>query len=70
MNKLEGLVDVLFQDTESGEEFFVELDCNDFDTEEDLYECAMEIATENFESPEFIDVLPRDEAEMLGLDTY
>ena len=67
-------VDFWFVDDETGEEFFVELQC-DTNTPrkqmiKELTPAAMEIATDNFEDPRLIDVISPEEAERLGFDTY
>lgn len=67
-------LDFWFADEESGEEFFVELDCEKGTPRKEaiamLKPKAMEIATDNFENPRLIDVISDTEAEMMGLDTY
>ena len=67
-------LDFWFADEESGEEFFVELDCEKGTPRKEaiamLKPKAMEIATDNFENPRLIDVISDTEAEMIGLDTY
>lgn len=67
-------MDFWFVDEESGEEFFVELDCEKGTPRKEaiamLKPKAMEIARDNFEAPKLIDVISDTEAEMMGLDTY
>lgn len=66
-------IDFLFADEETGEEFFVELD---YDPEaqpnaiKDLYPKAKKIAKENFAKPKYLGVYSKEDADMLGLDTY
>lgn len=58
------MIDYLFMDNDSGEEFFVE--CDSLDE-------AWEIAIENFGEDAdlaFIDEFDPEEAEILGYDTY
>lgn len=62
-------IDFLFEDEETGEQFFVELRADE-GTDKELYEKACEIAQENFEAPVFVDVYDAEDAEKLGYDTY
>ena len=62
-------IDYLFEDEETGEQFFVELRADE-GTDKELYEKACEIAQENFEAPVFIDIYDAEDAEKLGYDTY
>lgn len=55
------LVDYLFMDVESGEEFFVE--CEEFEE-------AKSIAETYFEKPRFLYTVDPEMAEMMGFDTY
>ena len=64
------IIDFWFCDRETGEEFFVEESVeieNDF---QKVREHAFAIAREFFIDPRLIDVIPAEEAEMMGLDTY
>ncbi len=66
-------IDFMFEDEESGEEFFVELDYNPETTPDpitELYPKAVEIAKENSDKPKFMGVVDADYAEQLGLNTY
>ena len=67
-------LDFWFVDKESGEEFFVELDCAKGTPRKEaiamLKPKAMEIARDNFAKPKLIDVISDTEAEAMGLDTY
>ena len=67
-------IDFWFVDEESGEEFFVELECaSDIPKKEAIKKLlpeARKIAHDNFEAPKLIDVVPPEVAEMLGFDTY
>ena len=63
-------LDCLFEDCESGEQFFVELR-NEFDEEiEDFVDRCFNEAMENFDEIEFVEIVPAEIAEMMGLDTY
>ena len=66
-------IDFLFTDEETGEDFFVKLSYNP-ETQpnaiKDLYPKAKEIAKENFEQPKFLGVYSKEDADILGLDTY
>jgi hypothetical protein len=53
--------DFWFEDLETGEEFFVEV--------ESLGD-ALAIANEYFERPMLLDIVSPEVAEMMGLDTY
>lgn len=52
-----------FQDLESGEEFFVEI-------QKFNLQSAYQVAHQYFEKPRFIDMVSEEQAEMMGLDTY
>lgn len=58
-------IDFLFEDTETSEEFFVEVE-NTMNARNE----AIEIARENFENPILIRRMSVEEAEWLGIDTY
>lgn len=58
-------IDFLFEDTETSEEFLVEVE----DTTNAKRE-AIEIARENFENPILIRRMSVEQAEQMGLDTY
>lgn len=62
-------IDFLFEDMESGECFFVELEMDGSSIDE-LLEAAQAIADENFEAAEFQEVVNAEDAELMGLDTY
>lgn len=62
-------IDFLFEDRESGECFFVELEM-DGSTMDELLDAAQAIADENFEAAEFQEVVSVEDAELMGLDTY
>lgn len=69
--KMGEYVDFMFEDEESGECFFVELRMGkDGDTIEQMKSSAFEIALDNFENPDLIDILSNGEADIMGLDTY
>lgn len=58
-------IDFLFTDTETNEEFLVEVE-NTMNARNE----AIEIARENFENPILIRCMSVEEAEWLGIDTY
>ena len=62
-------IDFLFEDMESGECFFVELEMDGSSIDE-LLEAAQAIADENFEAAEFQEIVNAEDAELMGLDTY
>lgn len=55
----------MFEDMETGEVFFVEVD-----EEIAAKEVAEKIANKYFKEPKFIDKVTTAEAEMMGYDTY
>ena len=58
-------IDFLFEDTETGEEFLVEVE-NTTNAKRE----AIEIAREVFENPILLRRVNVEEAEQMGLDTY
>lgn len=58
-------IDFLFVDTETSEEFLVEVE-NTMNARKE----AIEIARENFENPILIRRVSVEEAEQMGIDTY
>lgn len=58
-------IDFLFEDQETGEQFFVEVE-NRFGARDK----AWDIAFDNFEDPELIGIYSPEDAELLGYDTY
>ena len=58
-------IDFLFVDTETSEEFLVEVE-NTMNARKE----AIEIARENFENPILIRRVSIEEAEQMGIDTY
>ncbi len=56
-----------FEDTETGEEFFVE---NEFAGRTESKDHARKIAEKYFESPRLIAQITLDTAETMGYDTY
>lgn len=58
-------IDFLFEDTETSEEFLVEVE-NTMNARKE----AIEIARENFENPILIRRVSVEEAERMGIDTY
>ena len=63
-------IDYLFEDEETGEMFFVEIEKRLNKSYTDCYNEAWEIAEENFESPKFIQEVSPEIAETYGYDTY
>jgi hypothetical protein len=66
-------IDFLYQDEECGEKFFVELSYDPETVSNPETALAAEaniIALENFEEPEFLGVYSKEDAELLGYDTY
>lgn len=64
-------IDFLFEDLDSGEQFFVEMNLAEYGSYEDAREKAIIIANENFDNAKIQPGwLPAYEAEVWGLDTY
>lgn len=64
-------IDFLFEDMDSGEQFFVEIELEAYGSYEKARKKAIEIANENFDNAEIQPGwLPDYEAEAWGLDTY
>ena len=63
-------IDYLFEDVESGEQFFVEICKAENITKEECLEKAVSIANENFDDPTYICEVSPEEAETYGYDTY
>ena len=63
-------IDYLFEDVESGEQFFVEICKTENMTKEECFEKAVKIANENFDNPTYICKVSPEEAETYGYDTY
>lgn len=63
-------IDGEFLDYETGEIFFVELQKEDGDTAEDFIAKCQEVADVYFSDAEFVRLVDKEEAEMLGYDTY
>lgn len=63
-------IDGEFLDYETGEVFFVELQKEDGDTAEDFIAKCQEVADVYFSDAEFVRLVDKEEAEMLGYDTY
>ena len=61
--------DCLFEDNETGEQFFVELRKTD-ETLEQFIDRCMKVAKDNFDDVEFIEFYTARDAEMMGYDTY
>ena len=64
------LVDFLYEDTDTGERIFVEIDRSKYDTIEDALTAADEVADTIFSDWDYIDMFTYDEAVELGYDTY
>lgn len=67
---MEKYIDYLFEDVESGEQFFVEIYKTEHKTEEECFAKALKIANENFNDPTFICKVSPEEAETYGYDIY
>lgn len=67
---MKGYVDFEYVDKATGEKFFVELNSIDYLTGREMCQAAMRVAKENFDDPKFIRVVPAEEANPLGYDTY
>ena len=64
-------IDFLFEDEDSGEQFFVEINWKKCGSYKEARKKAIEIANENFDNAKIQPGwLPAYEAEMWGLDTY
>ena len=63
-------IDYLFEDVESGEQFFVEIYKTEHKTERECLAKALKIANENFNNPIFIREVSPEEAETCGYDIY
>ena len=63
-------IDYLFEDKETGEMFFVEIEKKLNKSYTDCYSEAWKIAEENFEEPEFIEEMSPTLADTYGYDTY
>ena len=63
-------IDYLFEDTESGEQFFVEICKTENMTKKECLKKAIDIANENFDDPAYICEVSPEEAETYGYDTY
>jgi len=62
-------LDCLFEDYDSGEQFYAELRKKSESISDFVDEC-FEVAKENFEEVKFIEIVSAEVAEMVGLDTY
>jgi len=63
-------LDVLFEDEETGERFFVELQKEDGEDIEDFIARCQEVADENFSDARYIELVDSWYAEGIGYDTY
>ena len=63
-------IDYLFEDAESGEQFFVEIYKTEHKTEEECFAKALKIANENFNDPVFIREATRKETKTYMYDIY
>ena len=61
--------DCLFEDEDTGEQFFVELRKAN-ETLEQFIDRCMKVAKDNFDDVEFIEFYTARDAEMMGYDTY
>lgn len=64
------VVDFLYEEADTGERIFVEIDRSKYDTIEDALTAADEIADTVFSDWDYIDMFTYDEAVELGYDTY
>ena len=63
-------IDYLFEDNETGENFFVEIKQEEKMTVMDCFVQALKTANEYFESPKFIEEVEPHIAEIMGFDIY
>lgn len=63
-------LDVQFEDEETGETFFVELQKEEGEDIEDFITKCQEVADENFSDAHYLELISGEEAEILGYDTY
>lgn len=63
-------IDYLFEDQESGEMFFVEIEKTENKSYSTCFDEAWKIAEENFDDPVFIEEVSPEVAETYGYDTY
>ena len=63
-------IDYLFEDQESGEMFFVEIEKTENKSYSTCFDEAWAIAEENFDDPVFIEEVSPEVAETYGYDTY
>lgn len=68
MNKT--YIDYLFEDEDTGEMFFVEIEKTAGKSWTDCYNEAWDIALEYFENPIFVEKMSAELAETYGYDTY
>ena len=62
-------LDACFYDNETGEFFFVEIRKSQATMEEFIADCA-EIANDNFDNANYVNLVSGEHAEILGYDTY
>ena len=60
----------LFEDAESGEQFFVEICKTENMTKKECFEKAVKVANELFDDPTYICEVSPEEAETSGCDIY
>lgn len=63
-------LDVMFEDEETGETFFVELKKEDGEDIEDFISKCQEVADENFSDAHYLELMDNATAEIFGYDTY
>ena len=63
-------LDCCFEDEDSGELFFVELEKVEGEEIEEFIDRCFDVAMEDFDNVKFIEVYSVAEAEVMGFDTY
>ena len=63
-------IDYLFEDEETGEMFFVEIEKTGSKSYSQCFDEARDIAYDNFDNPTFIEEVDPIVAEIYGYDTY
>lgn len=70
MTEIGEYLDAMYEDTESGEVFFVELKREEGETVKEFITKCDEVAADYFDEPVFLGLIDSDSAETLGYDTY
>ena len=63
-------LDALFHDNETGELFLVELQKEEGEVVTDFIAKCMKVALDNFNSPNFMQLIDGNSADIFGYDTY